>query len=91
MPSSDSNESTDRFQPDFQPDEVSLDEFVADFDLSPALIVAFGLSVMAFVTFVAIGWLPQVETNLGFLALVLTVPFFAGAYIAVRGLFRELE
>jgi hypothetical protein len=87
MPSDDSTDSADSLGREQAP----IDEYL-ETGPSPTLVVAFGLSVMAFVTFVAMNQLPNTDYgDGGFVAFVLTIPFFFGAYAAVHGFFGGLE
>jgi hypothetical protein len=79
MPSSDSS---DR-------EKAPIDEF-AEAGPSPTLVVACGLSVMAFSTFLAIDALTQSYDDTA-VAFALSVLFFAGAYTAANGFFEGLE
>ncbi|WP_139173268.1 hypothetical protein [Halogranum gelatinilyticum] len=72
--------------------DAQTDTSGVDDPLSPAFVAACGLSVMAFVTFVALNQLPTATYgDGGFVAFVLTIPFFFGAYVAARGFFAGVE
>ncbi|EJN59435.1 hypothetical protein [Halogranum rubrum] len=83
MPSTDSADATESTTRENAP----IDEYFED-GPSPAFVVAFGLSVMAFSTFVALNQLPNANNgDGGLVAFGLTLPFFFGGYLAARGFF----
>lgn len=86
MPASDSTESDNALGRENAPRDNYLET-----GPSPTLVVACGLSVTAFATFVAMTDTVSDNSAGGLVAFVLTIPFFFGAYAAVHGFFGGLE